>query len=165
MENKQSKDATERTGAAGMRPLRFGGIRWKDDVFWLILTLGPITWTVMLFILTPTDNWTWPLQNPWVFLLPVLIYPVLEEIVFRGLIQDWIAGKTSKAFGILTLANLITSVLFAASHLIYQTPLWAALIFFPSLIFGWFRERHDTLGSPILIHVWYNFGMVWFFGG
>jgi len=157
--------AEQGTSGKGLRPLRFGGIRWSDPMLGLALSLGPIAWTVLLFIQVPTDNWLWPFQTPWAFLLPVLIYPVLEEIVFRGVIQDWIRAKLGGALGILTYANLITSVLFAASHLIHQPPFWAMLVFFPSLIFGYFRERHDTLGTPILLHVVYNFGAVWFFWG
>jgi membrane protease YdiL (CAAX protease family) len=151
--------------AAAMRPLRFGSVGWRDPLLWLAISLGPMAWSVLLFVLVPSGDWDWPLSRPMVFLLPVVVYPVLEEIVFRGLVQDGIARFTRSRWGILTVANLAASVVFAASHLLHQSPLWATLVFFPSLIFGWFRERHDTLGTPILLHVWYNLGVVWLFWG
>ena len=144
---------------------RCRGIQWTDPVLGLALAAGPMAWTVLLFVMVPTDDWLWPLSQPWLFLMPVLVYPVLEEIVFRGVVQDWLASLSRRSWGILSLANLLTSLCFAALHLIHQPPLWAALVFFPSLIFGYFRERHDTLGTPILLHVFYNFGVVWFFWG
>ncbi len=146
-------------------PLRFTGIRQGDPLLWIALAAGPVGWLGMSLVLSPEPDWTWPLHAPWVFLLPVLVYPVLEEIVFRGLIQDALARLMAWRLGPLTVANLITSVLFAAAHLIHQPPVWAALVFFPSLVFGYFRERHDTLGTPILIHVFYNLGAVYLFWG
>lgn len=154
-----------KTAVAGMRPLRFHGIGWSDPLLWLAVSLGPIVWTVLLFILVPSGSWGWPVERPMAFLLPVLIYPVLEEIVFRGFVQDGMVTVTRRRWGIVSLANVVASLVFAASHLMYQPAAWAGLVFFPSLVFGWFRERHDTLGTPILLHVWYNLGMVWLFWG
>jgi membrane protease YdiL (CAAX protease family) len=60
-------------------------------------------------------------------------------------------------------ANLITSFLFAAAHLLHQSPLWASLVFFPSLIFGWAREKYDSIVPSIVLHSFYNAGFVWLF--
>ena len=91
------------------------------------------------------------------FVQVTLIWPVAEELIFRGVIQGWLmermpAGKTA----ILTRANLMTSVLFAAAHLVYHSGLHASLVFFPSLVFGYFRERYDGVWAPIALHVGYN---------
>ena len=93
--------------------------------------------------------------------MAVLVLPVLEEIVFRGFLQGWIARATRRAWRGISLANLLTSVCFAAAHLLTQAMLWAALVFFPSMIFGYFRERHEGLGTPILLHAFYNAGAIW----
>lgn len=93
-----------------------------------------------------------------------LLYPVLEEIVFRGLIQEQLhAVLSARTFGALSVANLLTSLLFTGLHFLSHPPLWAALVFFPSLIFGYFKDRHRSLQAPILLHVFYNTGFLWLF--
>ena len=120
----------------------------------------------LFFILHPSIQWDWPLLTPLVFLLPVLVYPVLEEIVFRGLIQELVHEYLSKAsLGPVSVANLLTSFLFTGVHFFYHPPLWAALVFFPSLVFGFFKDRTQGLMAPIILHVFYNAGFLWFFSG
>lgn len=136
----------------------------KDPLFIIALLAGPACWLVLYVLLTPDVRWQWPLQQPGLFLLPALVYPVLEEIAFRGLLQELVRDFVSKAtLGPLTLANLLTSVLFAAAHFFYHAPVWAALVFFPSLVFGFFKERTGALTAPILLHAFYNAGFLWLF--
>ncbi len=98
------------------------------------------------------------------FLYPALIYPVVEELVFRGVIQEWIQQKLpGLAIGVISIANLTTSVLFTALHFINHPPLWAASVFIPSLIFGYFKDRTGGLGAPIALHMFYNSGYVLLF--
>lgn len=131
--------------------------RWADAQWWAALAAGPVLCGLLL---TSSDSYfdpAWIVQRPEVFLLLALVYPVLEEIVFRGLIQGslsqrlaaWRRGPVSKA-------NLLTSLLFAVLHGFSHPPLWAAAVFIPSLVFGHFRERHGGLTSPILLHAFYN---------
>lgn len=124
---------------------------------------GPVSWC-LLYLLTNRPDTVTP---PWdVFLKLALIYPVLEEIVFRGGIQSLLLERPSlrknKLFAISS-ANVITSILFAAAHLLHQSLLWASLVFFPSLIFGWARERYDSVLPSIVLHAFYNAGFVWLF--
>jgi len=104
------------------------------------------------------------------FVKVTLIWPVAEELIFRGVIQGWLkdtvqgSGFRGSEVGPSALrepatvsrANLITSVLFAAAHLVYHSGLHAGLVFFPSLVFGYFRERYDGVWAPIALHVGYN---------
>lgn len=125
---------------------------------------GPVAWLGLYVIQQPAIQWDWPLIKPWQFLLPVLLYPVVEEIVFRGLIQELLRDTVSrKSLGPVTIANLLTSLLFTALHFIYHAPLWAALVFFPSLVFGFFKDRTHQLIAPIILHVFYNAGYIWLF--
>lgn len=136
----------------------------KDTLFYLALLAGPLFWLALYYLLAPDLRWDWPLHQPGLFLMPALVYPVLEEIAFRGLLQELVRDHISTAsIGPLTLANLLTSVLFAAAHLFYHAPLWAALVFFPSLVFGFFKERTGALTAPILLHAFYNAGYIWLF--
>lgn len=142
------------------------GLQWKDPLFLLAMAAGPTCWLLLYFFhfQQPDIPPNKPLLYPWWFLNLVLVYPVLEEILFRGLLQELVRDYISKArLGPLTLANLLTSVLFTAAHFFYHPPLWAALVFFPSLVFGFFRDRTAGLAAPIILHVFYNAGFIWLF--
>ncbi len=138
-------------------------IGWRDPHSWLALSLGPATWLLLAALLGPTADPPQPLVNPWVLVLPVVVHPLVEEILFRGYLQGWIAARSARTWGPVSQANLITSVLFATAHIVLNPGLMAALVFFPSLIFGYFRERHNGLATPILLHAWYNLGFVWIY--
>ncbi|MGB5306133.1 MAG: JDVT-CTERM system glutamic-type intramembrane protease [Gammaproteobacteria bacterium] len=136
----------------------------KDPLFLAALAAGPLCWLLIYLILQPEPRWAWPLMAPLQYLLPALLYPVLEEIVFRGLLQDFVRERISaSAFGPLSVANLLTSICFTALHFIYHPPLWAALVLFPSLVFGFFKDRTGHLTAPIVLHVFYNAGFLWLF--
>lgn len=102
------------------------------------------------------------LHSPEIILFPILLYPVLEEIVFRGLIQGQLILREpwrQQLWGI-SGANVLTSVMFSALHFVHQAPLMAALVFFPSLVFGYFRDRYQRLLPSICLHIFYNAGFL-----
>jgi membrane protease YdiL (CAAX protease family) len=138
---------------------------WRDSFFWLAIMAGPICWLLLYLLLQPASpQWTWPLADPAAYLLPVVFYPVLEEVVFRGLLQELAREYISRrSFGPLSLANLLTSLVFTGFHFLNHAPLWAALVFFPSLVFGFFKDRHGTLTAPVLLHGFYNAGFLLIF--
>ncbi|HXI83897.1 MAG TPA: tetratricopeptide repeat protein [Verrucomicrobiae bacterium] len=78
----------------------------------------------------------------------VIVGPIVEEILFRGLIY----GALEKRLRV-TGAILVSSLLFAAVHLqvVYFIP-----IFCLGLVLGWARWKANSLGLPILIHVLNN---------
>ena len=91
----------------------------------------------------------------------ILLYPVLEELAFRGFVQSGLlrvpalARRWAGRLG-MTGANLVTAVLFGAAHAWYQ-PLWyAGLVIIPGLIFGLVRDRTDRVWPAILLHVCFN---------
>lgn len=108
--------------------------------------------------------WLWGAPTVWpsaqVLLLTVLVYPLLEEIVFRGALQTALLERCRGRRAGLSDANLITSLVFTALHLLVHAQTWAVLVFFPSLIFGHLRERHARLWPSQLLHVYYNTGWV-----
>lgn len=99
------------------------------------------------------------------FLMVAVLYPVLEEVVFRGLLQGWLRrrpwGRESRLG--LSNANLLVSALFTAMHMARQFSYWSIAVFAPSLIFGYFRDRYGNLTVPIALHVFYNAGIVLLF--
>jgi hypothetical protein len=138
----------------------------RDPQLWLALAAGPVCWLMLWWWSAATAALTWPLHDPTRFLLPALVYPLLEEIVFRGGMQPLLLRQPffSRRWSGLSIANLVTSLAFAGLHLVAHTPLWAAAVFVPSLVFGYFRDRHDSVTSPIVLHVFYNAGYFWLFG-
>lgn len=88
----------------------------------------------------------------------ILIIPIIEEVIFRGLLQTWIAKRYNQAVGQLSLANLITSSIFALLHLFTQPLSMALYTFIPSLIFGYAKDRYKRLMPSIILHSSYNGG-------
>lgn len=88
----------------------------------------------------------------------IVFYPVIEELAFRGMIQEYIASKTKQysTFYFFTLANILTSVLFVLIHFVHNTPVWALFVFIPSLIFGYFKEQYKSILHSIFLHMFYN---------
>lgn len=137
---------------------------WRDRLFYTAIAAALTYWLVLFAIAGAQLDLGWPLREPWVFLYPALLYPVVEELVFRGLVQD-LAHRylTPWRLGPLTHANILTSVVFTALHFINHPPLWAAAVFIPSLLFGFFKDRSGTLSAPVFLHVFYNAGYFWLF--
>lgn len=138
---------------------------WRDRQLAAALAAGPLFWLALLALGARAHDLTWPLQAPLTFAFPTLILPLLEEFIFRGGVQQLVGDVLKgRAVGPVSVANLLTSVLFAGLHFINHPPLWAALTFFPSLVFGYFMDRDRRLRLPMLLHVFYNLGYYWLFG-
>ncbi|MFK7855953.1 MAG: JDVT-CTERM system glutamic-type intramembrane protease [Granulosicoccus sp.] len=137
-------------------------IYWRDPLFWAALVAGPLCWMIMFWVGVPLRESPASLKS---MAYLVVAYPLLEEIVFRGGIQPALSTRpilARSAAGI-SIANVITSALFAVAHLLNQSILWSSLVFIPSLVFGWARDRHNTIVSPIILHMSYNAGFLWLF--
>lgn len=131
------------------------GHLYKEPLF-VFLLLCPVPVWVSIWL----DQSLAPSFAPIPFLMLVVLYPVLEELVFRGFIQPWLAQRFTQQLGSLTAANIITSLVFVAAHLINHSPIWAAATFIPSLVYGFSQERYKTLLAPMALHCFYNGGYV-----
>ena len=133
----------------------FGFLR--DPRWWIAGTVGLAVATGLRLAL-PAAVAVSALHGFEVWLSCVLWQPVLEEGVFRGLIQGELLRRRVMAAGLLGIsaANLITSVFFVALHFLHHPPLWALSVFAPSVLFGWFRERHRSVGAPMGLHILFN---------
>jgi hypothetical protein len=74
--------------------------------------------------------------------------PVVEELLFRGLIQSMVRSYLDSPW----LAILITSFIFALMHPMLHWP----AIFMLSLGIGYSYERSGSLFRPIFIHIFFN---------
>ena len=142
----------------------------RNPEMWAAVLAAPVVWAVLAAWQPDAVRWGalaedgW--RGAWRLLVLAGLYPVAEEALFRGLVQGWLLDRPWGRLhrGPLSLANGLTSVLFAALHLFTHPPLAAALVFFPSLVFGVARERTGGLAWPIGLHGWYNAGWFWIFG-
>jgi hypothetical protein len=108
-------------------------------------------------------DWLAPFRNShafdWTLILALIIWqPVFEEILFRGIVQgqlvkhDW--GR--RYYLQISSANVVTSMLFVGTHLIMTPSPFSLAVFIPSLVFGYFRDRCDSIYPSILLHCAYN---------
>jgi len=104
------------------------------------------------------SNIFWLFEDLNSFFFLIVFYPIIEELTFRGLIQEYISYKTKQKYFFLSLSfsNIITSFLFVSIHFFYHTPLWAFLVFFPSLVFGYFKDQTSSVLPSIALHMFYN---------
>jgi len=78
-------------------------------------------------------------------LLLAVLAPIVEELVFRGLLYGWIAGR----WGSLA-AWIVSSLAFAAAH---WEPAHIVLVLPLGLLFGWLRRRTDSLLPSLFSHI------------
>jgi len=135
-------------------PRRWHGTHFlSDPAFWVAAGAGPVA-ALAIAPWARTDIGS----NALALLSFTVFQPLVEEAVFRGRLQPWLARRlrSSRRTGPVSSANLITSALFAAAHLLAHAPAWAAAVLLPSLVFGHFRERHGHIGPAAVLHMHYN---------
>jgi len=62
---------------------------WRDARFWAAMLAAQLYWSVMWLVNRDAVQLHWP-QASRALLLIVFAYPVLEEIVFRGLLHEYL---------------------------------------------------------------------------
>ncbi len=117
---------------------------------WVALGLWAGPW-----LRAPVGAWGW-------FSL-VLLMPLLEEWVFRGLLQTQLLHVTAangqpRRWGPISWANGLTTLAFVALHLVAQPLAWALAVALPSLVLGHLRERLHSVWPAMGVHVVYNAG-------
>ncbi|NAW51079.1 CPBP family intramembrane metalloprotease [Elizabethkingia argentiflava] len=129
-------------------PLMLGGIFIVEYLTGLIPTTGKFfgPWYEQFQMLFKQMSWE-PMA---LFLMTSFFAPVLEEIIFRGIIQKGMINKgVSPAKSI-----FISAVIFGLVHANPWQFLGALLI---GLIFGYVYFKTKTLLLPILLHAFNNF--------
>jgi membrane protease YdiL (CAAX protease family) len=92
----------------------------------------------------------------------VIVAPVIEEFAFRGTLQSMLlrtnAGRLR--YGSISGANLLTALTFGLAHVWVDGHPMGVLTFFPGLVFGFFRERYQSVSPAIVLHSYYNAGLL-----
>lgn len=88
------------------------------------------------------------------WLLSLLVYPILEEYVFRANLLQWLDTRLARWRGWLT--NVIVSLVFSLAHLWVWPLMHCVAVFFPSLVFGWLWQRNQKLWICVVTHAIFN---------
>lgn len=134
---------------------------WPRDTHATVTLLAAVpVWLVLALwagahMRYPTSVWAWASL--------LLVQPVLEELVFRGILQGQALRLTAlhgepRRLGPVTLANVLVTVGFVALHLRAQPLAWALAVAGPSLMLGHLRERLGSVWPAMLVHAFYNTG-------
>ena len=78
-------------------------------------------------------------------LLLAVLAPIVEELVFRGLLYGWVAGRWGGTAGL-----VVSSLAFAAAHF---EPAHIILVLPLGFLFGWLRRRTDSLLPSLFSHI------------
>jgi uncharacterized protein len=132
---------------------------YRDREFYLALLAGlPVLFVIYLFI--PVSTGSIHLAQWSVVITLVIWQPFWEELFFRGIIQGQVYKRSwgQRAWLKISNANIVSSLAFVALHIAYNPNLWSVSVFIPSLVFGYFRERHNSIYSAFALHSLYNLG-------
>ena len=140
------------------------GLRWSADRRAVAETLA-VTAAVLAVLTAVALAWPWeelPRRRGLHAVLELaasgLAAAVIEETFFRGWLQPVFARRLGP-YAAIVAVNLI----FAPVHL-FAAPYWISLCtFFPGLVMGWLKYRHDSLMPPALFHFLGNVWAIWFF--
>lgn len=90
-------------------------------------------------------------RGGWVVILIAIVVvaaPIVEEIIYRGMVQPGLVSQWGARTG-----TIVTAVLFAAIHFVPVE--FPGLLAF-ALVLGWTRHRTGRLGLPIVTHMAFN---------
>ncbi len=123
------------------------GLHWLTQ--WVVVSLGitPDAGHPLLDALREAA----PARRPLIVVLPIVLAPLAEEVLFRGMLQSMIRQYTRRPW----VAILITSPLFALGHLPSEWTAIPALVFL-SIVLGYNYERTGRLLPCIVAHAGFN---------
>lgn len=82
------------------------------------------------------------------FIATVIVAPIAEEILFRGLIL----GELTKCFNV-HIAIILQAVLFGVMH---GNIIWATIAFLSAVLYGYFVEKYKSIFTSVLGHMSVN---------
>lgn len=144
------------------RPFEEFGLRWhlspqgrKDLLLFSLGTLLPLTVVSLTLFSHRLPSWRALPVLP--AILSGLAAAAAEETFFRGWLQTLLRRKFSASASICG-----SAAVFALAHIFANAP-FSLLVFFPGLMMGLLRARHDTILPAILYHWIGNIWSIWFF--
>lgn len=98
-------------------------------------------------VVSDSTFYVWLVSSMLVYSLFAVLQEFITRGVIQGMLQDFLAFKHSK-----WVANLTATTVFAASHT-HLSAVFALVVIFPSLLWGWLYSRHRTLIGPSVSHI------------
>jgi uncharacterized protein len=98
--------------------------------------------------LGPSLSWG-PMGIGLAVLIFVVVGPIGEEVMFRGILLPWMRTWASPMGAV-----VLSALVFAAAHLHYGVGI--AIVFFYALVLGWARLRTGNLRACIALHMLIN---------
>jgi len=124
--------------------------------FWATIAVNMIPWPEALLESYQMESGALTTAKPLMdFLAVVLIGPLVEELLFRGIIYDALCTVVPAG-----LAVIFQGMLFGSVH---STVIWMTYAFFMGCVLGYVRKRTDSLRPCILMHMAFN-GASYLFG-
>lgn len=104
-----------------------------------------------------------PIQFICVLIIVIILAPLKEEFLFRGLLQSWLKQKFHHRTAAIALASVIFALFhFASSQELSNIVLFCAL-FLVSCGLGFVFEKERSLWAPIAMHAGFNLSQVLIF--
>jgi uncharacterized protein len=137
-------------GGAALPALGFRWVGWRPM---LLGAVGTMALSIIVSQLGPSPEGIKDamkvVQEPRFFLVSLLVLavlaPVVEELIFRGLLYGWLEGRWGPR-----MAVAVSTVAFAAAHI---EPAHVVLVLPLGLLFGWLRWRTDSILPSLFSHV------------
>jgi len=129
---------------------------FRNFQFLLALLAGAIILWLFHDMLPPFSS---SVEFHWKLWLSLVIWqPVVEEILFRGIVQGQLRKTRwgQRAWLKISAANVVTSIAFVTAHMINNPPLFSISVIIPSLLFGYFRDTCNSVYPSILLHSAFN---------
>ena len=131
---------------------------------WLVFIVATETLTFMLdkdptaFVDALYDS-----ANPkWLLVLAmVLIAPIYEELMFRGILWRAVSEQFEGTKGVV-MASIITSVVFSIVHFQYEF-YEMSIVFLLAMLLSYSRAKSGSVVLPIIIHILNNGLAMWFY--
>ena len=121
------KEPVQITSRTSLKKLRFTSRHIKLAIAFAI---APLFWALLYFFTRQVSNLSWPFLFPREYLTQALIFPILEEVVFRKILQGYFYELSSgqKSWHGISNANILASLIFGCTHLIYHSYIWAMAV-------------------------------------
>jgi membrane protease YdiL (CAAX protease family) len=144
-------------------------LRWRRITVWQALgcLAGGTLMTVAIALFPPVlpDATQFPLESLFnsraaayaIGAFAILVAPVMEEMIFRGILFAIFESQVGLRFAI-----LMTAILFGGLHVPEYWGAWnhMFLIFLVGLVFSLARGRSGSLAPSVFLHVGYNASMM-----
>ena len=128
--------------------------KWLKNVTFYLALLTALPAKTLIVLLSPHIKTHIDLSIHLIFFL--LFISFSEELFFRGFLIPVFSSFIKGNFWLFSYSNIIVSVAFSISHIFLHNVFWSALVFFPSLIYGYFREKHGSILPSVILHFAYN---------